>query len=54
MRYRGDRPGLRKELETLGFSADKIGFDTRHWDHIYEALVIYKDLNDNINVPRGW
>ena len=54
IRYRGDRPRVRKNLEQLGFSLGKVGFDTRHWEYVYKALVIFKDQEGHIDVPRLW
>ena len=54
IRYRGDRPRVKENLEQLGFSLGKVGFDTRHWEYVYNALVIFKDLEGHVDVPRLW
>lgn len=36
--YRGDYSLYKDQLQEIGLSSVKLGFDTRHWDYIYTAL----------------
>ena len=42
--YRGDYPAYKDQIEEIGLSSVKMGFDTRHWDYIYTALKTYRDI----------
>lgn len=53
-RYRGDYAAYRTKFEELGISDNHNNFDTRHWDHIYKALKVYKEIHGDLNIPASW
>jgi hypothetical protein len=38
----------------MGLETTKVGFDNRHWEYIYKALQIYKDLYGHLRVPVNY
>lgn len=53
-RYRGDYAQYRERFAALGVTQDKVGIDTRQWDCLYRALVVYKSMYGDVRVPRKW
>lgn len=53
-RYRGDYAQHRDRFAALGVTQDKVGIDTRHWDYLYRALVMYKSTYGDVKIPRKW
>ena len=47
----GDR---RRMLEDLGLEFGAKYRDTRGFAHVYQALVLYKQLYGHLNIPRSW
>ena len=43
----------REKLELLGVKLEKLR-DCRGFSHVYQALVLYKQLNGHLEVPRAW
>eukprot|EP01041_Mallomonas_annulata_P008717 gene8717-18024_t len=58
VRYRGDyvtvSEEVKRKLEDIGLYLDHIGFDTRHWNHIYTALLAYKKEYGHLYVPSSF
>ena len=57
VRYRGDyikKSNIREQFQELGLSLDHIGTDTRHWEHIYSALQVYKQEYGHVSIPSDW
>lgn len=54
IRYRGSFSVLRQDLQKIGLETTKIGFDNRHWDHIYSALKLYKQLHGHLRIPANY
>ena len=53
--YRGDfGPMVREKFEEIGLRTAKKGFDTRHWDYIYSALQLYKEVHGNVRVKPSF
>lgn len=38
----------------LSYNIYIIGIDDRHWDYIYEAILLYKQRYNHIKVPHNW
>lgn len=54
IRYRGDYVQYKDKFEAISLCLDKFGFDTRHWDYIYSALIRYKEIHDHLIIPADW
>jgi hypothetical protein len=54
IRYRGDFNQYQTILQEIGIEMDKVGIDTRHWEYVYSALKVYKNLYGHLNVPKNW
>lgn len=51
IRYRGSFAEFIDKFQSVGLKTSKTGSDTRHWQHIHSALVVYKQLYGHSNVP---
>ena len=52
--YRGDYTLYKEQLEEIGLSSVKLGFDTRHWDYIYTALKTYDTIYGHSRVRSSY
>lgn len=51
IRYRGSFAAFIDSFQRAGLETSKAGSDTRHWSHIYSALVVFKRLNGHVDIP---
>jgi hypothetical protein len=38
----------------MGLRTDKAGFDTRHFEFVYQALLLFKEMYGHVDVRPTW